>query len=75
MATRPDIRIQRRYTAEPDLDRQAEALQALSATQRARDHLMANTNPQLALEVLMLDLPVLPAPSGEEAREAAPATA
>ncbi len=53
----------------------AEALQALSATQRARDHLMANTNPQLALEVLMLDLPVLPAPSGEEAREAASATA
>ncbi len=48
----------------------AQALQALRATQRAREHLITNTNPQLALEVLMLDLPVLPARVGEEAREA-----
>jgi DNA polymerase-3 subunit delta' len=50
----------------------AQALAALSATQRAREHLITNTNPQLALEVLMLDLPVLPAQGmrdGEEARE------
>ncbi|HJM88478.1 MAG TPA: DNA polymerase III subunit delta' [Dehalococcoidia bacterium] len=47
----------------------AEALRALSATQRAREHLLENTNAQLALEVLMLDLPVLPARDGEEARE------
>ncbi len=57
-----------------------EALQALRATQRARDHLIENTNPQLALDVLMLDLPVLDpwgsaASDGEEAREATPVTA
>jgi hypothetical protein len=57
----------------------AQALQALQATQQARDHLIENTNPQLALEVLMLDLPVLDpsglaARDGEEAREAAPVT-
>lgn len=37
-----------------------DALRALEATQRARAHLLANTNAQLALEVLLLDLPVLP---------------
>lgn len=63
----------------------ASALRALRATQRAREHLLVNTNPQLAVEVLMLDLPTLDAPPitdepdlpqsdephGEEAREAA----
>ena len=37
----------------------AQAALALRATQRARQHLLENTNPQLALEVLMLDLPRL----------------
>ena len=49
-----------------------DAALALRATQRARQHLLENTNPQLALEVLMLDLPALPAldhdANGEEAR-------
>ncbi|MYE45937.1 MAG: DNA polymerase III subunit [Chloroflexi bacterium] len=52
-----------------------EAVLALRATERARRHLIENTNPQLALEVLMLDLPRLqfeePEPSREEARPAA----
>ncbi len=52
----------------------AQALRALQATQRAREHMIENTNPQLALEVMMLDLPLLPAavaePEGEEARQA-----
>ncbi len=59
----------------------AEAASALRATQRARRRLLENTNPQLALEVLMLDLPELAgrAPAlaarngernGEEARAA-----
>ena len=46
----------------------AQALRALQATQRARDHLLENTNAQLALEVMMLDLPVL---AGERAGEIA----
>ena len=50
----------------------AQAVQALQAVQRTREHLLANTNPQLALEVMMLDLPVLAAERPrEEAREAA----
>ena len=36
-----------------------EALRALRAVQTAREHLLANTNAQLALEVMMLDLPQL----------------
>ncbi len=49
----------------------AQAVRALQAVQQAREHLLANTNPQLALEVMMLDLPVLPAgPPREEARDA-----
>ena len=50
-----------------------QALRALEAAQRAREHLLRNTNAQLALEVMMLDLPVLPELEGEEAREAAAA--
>ena len=48
-----------------------DALRAVRAVEQARDHLLANTNPQLALEVMMLDLPVLsgPAPTGRETRE------
>ncbi|MQA00341.1 MAG: NACHT domain-containing protein [Dehalococcoidia bacterium] len=42
-----------------------DAVLALQAIQRAREHLLANTNAQLVLEVLMLDLPVL---AGKEAR-------
>lgn len=45
----------------------ADALRALRAVTRARVHLLENTYPQLALEVMMLDLPVLPV-DGEEAR-------
>jgi hypothetical protein len=30
---------------------------ALQALRRAREHLLANVNPQLAIEVMMLDLP------------------
>ena len=53
-----------------------DAVHALRATQRARQHLIENTNPQLVLEVLMLDLPRLeppvnPGPNREEARTAA----
>ena len=57
----------------------ADAAAALRATQRARQHLVENTNPQLVIEVLMLDLPQLAgAPehnghNGEEARAAAAA--
>jgi DNA polymerase-3 subunit delta' len=61
--------------AEPPACSTAEAATALRATQRARQHLLENTNPQLALEVLMLDLPQLASPdtvpNGEEARAAA----
>ncbi|MEX1023379.1 MAG: DNA polymerase III subunit [Dehalococcoidia bacterium] len=50
----------------------AEALRALRAVQTAREHLLANTHAQLALEVMMLDLPVLTGPlAGKEDREAA----
>ena len=35
----------------------AATVRALSAVQLARQHLLENTNPQLALDVLMLDLP------------------
>ncbi|MSQ31398.1 MAG: AAA family ATPase [Dehalococcoidia bacterium] len=38
----------------------ADALRALRAVQTAREHLLANTSAQLALEVMMLDLPTLP---------------
>ena len=37
-----------------------DALRALRAVQTAREHLLANTSAQLALEVMMLDLPTLP---------------
>jgi len=36
----------------------ADAVRALRAVRQAREHLLANVNPQLALEVMMLDLPV-----------------
>jgi len=36
----------------------ADAVRALHAVRRAREHLLANVNPQLALEVMMLDLPI-----------------
>ncbi|MFA7248653.1 MAG: AAA family ATPase [Dehalococcoidia bacterium] len=38
----------------------ADALRALRAVQTAREHLLANTSAQLALEVMMLNLPTLP---------------
>lgn len=49
----------------------ADALRALRAIQTAREHLLANTHAQLALEVMMLDLPVLTGavPSGKGERE------
>jgi DNA polymerase-3 subunit delta' len=40
---------------------------ALRALETARAHLLENTNPQLALEVLMLDLPTLAGTTREEA--------
>ncbi len=46
----------------------AEALRALQAVQRAREHLLQNTNPQLTVEVMMLDLPLR---TGKGAREPA----
>ena len=53
----------------------SDALRALRAVTRTRVHLLENTYPQLALEVMMLDLPVLAvtdeAHTREEAREAA----
>ncbi len=53
----------------------AQAAGGLTVVRRAREHLLANTNPQLALEVMMLDLPQLAAPAGaqdgNEARAAA----
>jgi DNA polymerase-3 subunit delta' len=48
-----------------------EALAALTAVQRAREHLLANVVAQFALEVLMLDLPTRAAPTREEAGAAA----
>jgi DNA polymerase-3 subunit delta' len=60
-------------TAAPLRCTPAEAVRALQAVTTAREHLLANTNPQLALEVMMLDLPVLAAEPGtlrEETREA-----
>jgi len=42
----------------------AQATQGVAAVRRARQHLLQNTNPQLALEVMMLDLPQLAAPAG-----------
>ena len=49
----------------------ADALRALRAVQTAREHLLANTHAQLALEVMMLDLPVLTGdvPAGRGERE------
>jgi len=44
----------------------ADAVQALRAVRQAREHLLANVNPQLALEVMMLDLPVAVAESETE---------
>jgi len=46
-----------------------EALRALRAVQTAREHLLANTSAQLALEVMMLDLPTLPAGAVRASRE------
>jgi DNA polymerase-3 subunit delta' len=48
----------------------AQAVRALQAVQQTREHLLANTNPQLALEVMMLDLPVLAVEQREEDRQA-----
>lgn len=49
-----------------------ELVRALRAVQRAREHLLENTNPQLALEVMLLDIPRAPqlavARQGEETR-------
>ena len=50
-----------------------EALAALAAVLRAREHLLANVVAQFALEVLMLDLPTRAAPSREEAGVVTPA--
>ena len=46
----------------------ADAVLALQVIRRTREHLLANVNPQLALEVMMLDLPV--AAGGVEEEEA-----
>jgi DNA polymerase-3 subunit delta' len=51
-----------------------EAVRALAAVQTAREHLLDNTNPQLALEVMLLDIPRAPsaAASASEREEARP---
>ena len=43
----------------------ATAAEALRATQRTRQRLIENTNPQLAIEVLMLDLPEVATAGGD----------
>ncbi len=57
---------------EPGLPAPRELVRALQAVQRAREHLLENTNPQLALEVMLLDIPRAPqlavARQGEETR-------
>jgi DNA polymerase-3 subunit delta' len=56
-----------------------EAVRALRAVQRAREHLLENTNPQLALEVMLLEVPRASlgagAGTGEENRPAVEAHA
>ena len=51
-----------------------EAVRALQALRRAREHLLANVNPQLALEVMVLDLPVAAAETETEGAPIAPGT-
>lgn len=72
-ASRADTEVSPEAAAEGASCPPIDALRALRAIETARDHLLANTNPQLALEVMMLDLPVLPgpAPTGRETREPA----
>ena len=53
----------------------ATAAEALRATQRTRQRLIENTNPQLAVEVLMLDLPVVESAGGDNREEARAAAA
>ncbi len=50
----------------------AQAVRALQAVQTAREHLLANTNAQLALEVMMLDLPILDLPAPVRREDRAP---
>jgi len=58
--------------SEPGQPGPRELVRALRAVQRAREHLLENTNPQLALEVMLLDIPRAPqlavAQQGEEMR-------
>ena len=54
----------------------SEALRALRALRRAHERLLANVTAELALDVMMLDLPLLPAgATGVEGEEARPAAA
>ena len=48
-----------------------DALRGLRAVQTAREHLLANTSAQLALEVMMLDLPLVPGLRAEASGRAA----
>ncbi|MSP21416.1 MAG: DNA polymerase III subunit delta' [Dehalococcoidia bacterium] len=53
-----------------------EAVRALAAVQTAREHLLDNTNPQLALEVMLLDVPrarMGAVPTNADREEARPA--
>ena len=70
-AAHVEVEVPPEATEEAAVCSPAEALRALLAIQSAREHLLANVHAQLALEVMMLDLPVLPgpAPAGREARE------
>ncbi len=54
----------------------ADAVVALQVIRRAREHLLANVNPQLALDRMMLDLPVVAAApiDGDRAIAAPPAS-
>ncbi len=62
-----------------DLPSPRELVRGLRAVQRAREHLLENTNPQLALEVMLLDIPRTPLLAsmrqGEENRRGMPAPA
>lgn len=58
-AVQAEVQVSPEAAAEGAVCTPAEATRALRAIQTAREHLLTNTNAQLALEVMMLDLPLL----------------
>ncbi|MEX2099885.1 MAG: DNA polymerase III subunit [Acidimicrobiia bacterium] len=71
-AVRAEVEVSPEATEEAGGCTPAQATRALRAVQAAREHLLANTNAQLALEVMMLDIPTL-APDRKEERTPTPA--